>query len=465
MRSFLQAWIILTFTAGLSACAHVARIPATIHRSWIVTKSALLPPSKRKSKATAVPPRYAANTATLHVTFGLQVTGVTRLPPDFEPDMSRPPIWLGGSEVGVIGARVGKGMMLAFSGRGLSQERVVIEDNGAAAPGGQLLDVAANGRTLATAVESDSRDRLDVNLSNASNLTSVARIASLEGEFGSAQLAWTNKQKIALAAQAVAPSNDDQNTGTAALPVSGIYLIEIDSKTSIRRMDGVDCRLSLLNFSPDGTFAVAQGGDNAPPAVIDVHKGACLGFPSRFPLQVLGWAPDSSAFLYRTAAQDGVFRFNLPAGRSSTVAISSGAAAFASDGTIIVFGSQELSRRRVVAEPSAPVKAQIALFDPHQDLITINSLGFAIPPALISESTMVFSQVSNDAIINTAIPGPTGLVRELIEYSYPARAAFILAYGPVRGPIAISWSPDGKQIAIVDGDANRRCLAVLTPPK
>ena len=147
------------------------------------------------------------------------------------------------------------------------------------------------------------------------------------------------------------------------------------------------------------------------------------------------------------------------------MAISSGAAAFASDGTIIAFGSQELSWRRTLAQPSAPVKAQIALTDPHKDQLTINSLGFAIPPALMAQSTIVFSQVSNDAIIDTAVPGPTGLIRELIEYSYPARAAFILAHGPVRGPIAISWAPEGKQIAIVDGDATHRTLAVIAPPK
>jgi WD40 repeat protein len=468
VRSFVQLFIIVVLTAGLSACANVAGIPTTIHSSWIATKNAVLPSSKRKSKAATGPPRYAANTATLLVTFGLQVTGVRPLPADFQPDMTRPPIWLrNGSEVGVIGTRVGRGVMLGFSGRGLSQQRVVIEDNGAAAPGGQLLDVATNadGRTLATAVESDSRARLDVNLSDASNSGSVAPIASLEGEFGSAQLTWINNQEIVLAAQAVAPSNDDPNARTAAVPVSGLYLIKIDSKTSIRRMDGVSCELSALNFSPDGAFAVAQGGNNTPPAIIDVQKGSCTGFGSRFPLQVLAWSPDSSAFLYRTAAQDGVFRFNFKAGRRSIVAIASGAAAFASDGTIIAFGSQELSWRRAVAEPTSPVKAQIALFDPHQNLITINSLGFDLPPALMAESTMVFSQVSNDAIIDTAIPGPTGLVRELIEYSYPARAAFILAHGPVRGPIAISWSPDGRQIAIIDGDTTHRTLGVITPPR
>jgi hypothetical protein len=382
--------------------------------------------------------------------------------------MTRPPIWLGGSsEVGVLGTRAGRGVMLGFSGPGLSQHRVVIEDYGAAAPGGQLLDVAQNadGRMLLSAVESDSRDRLDINLSSVSNPGSVAPIASLAGDFGAAQLTWLNNGKVVLATQAVAPSNDDRSSRTAEIAVGGLYLITIDSKSPIQQMAEVKCQLSPLNVSPDGAFAVAQGGNSAPPAIIDLHKGSCNGFPSRFPLQVLGWAPNSSAFLYRSAAEDAVLRFTLLARRSSIVAISSGAAAFASDGTIIAFGSQEMSWRRTLAEPSAPVKAQIALTDPHQGQLTINSLGFAIPPALMAQSTIVFSQVSNDAIIDTAVPGPMGLIRELIEYSYPARAAFILAHGPVRGPIAISWSPEGKQIAIVDGDATHRTLAVIAPPK
>ena len=469
MRSFLHLLLLFALAAGLSACTPAARIPGTIHKSLIAAKNAVLPSSRRKSKPAVAPPlRYAAHTATLYVTFGLQVAGVAPLPGDFEPDMSRAPLWLdGGREVAVIGTRAGKGVMLGFSGGGLSGRRVVIEDDGAGALRGRLLDIAtsADGRILATAVASDSTNRLDVNLADTSSPGGVQPIASLEGEFESAQLAWMGSGHIALFAQAVTPASDELTTQTAAVPVSGLYLITLGPDASIRRLDAVKCPLSLLAFSPNDGFAVAQGAGSATPALVDVHNGSCTKFPSRDPLQIIGWAPNSGAFLYRRGDQGGVFRFDLPTGHSSTIAIASGAAAFASDGTIIAFGSQELSWRRAVAVPTAPVKAQIALFDPHQNLITINSLGFATLPALMAQSTMVFSQVSNDAIIDTAMPGSTELVRELIEYSYPARAAFILARGAVRGPIAISWSPDGKQIAIVDGDATRRTLAVITPPK
>jgi hypothetical protein len=469
MRSFRHLLILLSLAVGLDACARAARVPATIHRSWIEAKSAILPSSRHKSKPRVAPQlRYAAYTATLGVTYGLKVGGVVPLPGDFEPDMSRAPLWLGGGrEVAVVGTRAGKGVILGFSGGGLSQQRVVIEDGGPGALAGRLLDVAtsADGRMLATAVGSDSRDRLDVNLAETSNPGGVQPIASLEGEFDSAQLNWLSSGNIALLAQAVTPANDESTARTAAVPVSGLYLITIGPDTSMRRLDDIKCPLSPLAFSPNDAFAVAQGRVSTPPALVNVHEESCKGFASGDPLQVIGWAPNSQAFLYRIADQVGVLRFDLLSGHSSTITISSGAAAFASDGTIIAYGSQQLSWRRVISEPTASVKAQIALFDPHQDLITINSLGFATQAALMAQSRMVFSKVSNDTIIDTATPGGTELVRELIEYSYPARAAFILAHGAVRGPITISWSPDGKQIAIVDGDATRRTLAVIVPPK
>jgi hypothetical protein len=483
MRSFLHFLFVLTIAAWVSACARTAEISATIHngisvthnevsttihKSWTAVRSTVSLSSKHKKHLAAPAPRYAARTATLAVTFGLRVAGVASLPGDFLPDMSRPPLWLrGGTEVGVVGTRAGKGVMLGFSGAHLSRQRVVIEDYGAGAPGGRLFDVAvsADGRTLATVFEAASRDRLDVNLIDASSPAEAHRIASLEGEFDSAQLTWLNSGNIALAARSITLAGGDSTTETAAVPVSGLYLITVGPSASMRRLDGVKCPLSPLAFSPNDAFAVAQGTGSAPPEIVDVHDESCVGLPSDSPLQVLGWAPDSAAFLYRAADRNGVFRFDVLTGRSATIAISSGAAAYASDGTIIALGSQELSWRRAVAEPMSHVKAQIALFDPHQSLTTINSLGFATHPALLAQSTMVFSRISNDAIIDMAIPGAAGPVRLIIEYSYEARAAFVLAHGEVRGPVAISWSPDGKQIAIVDGNAALRALAVIAPPK
>jgi hypothetical protein len=466
MRRFLHLSVAIALTAALGGCGRVAQVSAALHIPWLGRRNSAASSSARKGKPRAAPQRYAAQTATLKVTFGLQVAGVVPLPEDFVPDTSRPPMWLqGGSEVGVIGTRVGKGAMLGFSAVGLSRQRVVIEDYSDTA-GKRLLDAAisADGRTIATAVADSLKDGLEMNLIDASNTGEIHPVASIEGEFDSAQLIWLSEKEIALAAVATTPGSNESTAGTAAVPVSGLYLTSIGAAPSIQRLDGINCRLSPLRFSPTGAFAVAQGADNVPPAIIDLLSESCVRFLSG-PVKVLGWAPNSAAFLYRTADQAGVFRFDMQNGRSSTIAISSDAAAYASDGTIIAFGSQELSWGRAVVEPMSPVKAQIALLDPHQNLITLTSLGFLTLPALLAQSTMVLSQVSNDAIIDTAIPTPGGLVREIIEYSYPARAAFVLAQGPVRGSIALSWSPDGKRIAIVDGEGVHWTLAVIAPPK
>ena len=358
VRSSLHLLFLLAVAAGLSACAPAARVATAVHKSWIVAWSAVSF-SKRRSNSTAAEPHYAAHTATLDVTFGLQVAGVAPLPGDFVPDMSRGPVWLGGgSEVGVLGTRAGKGVMLGFSGVKLAQQRVVIEDYGAGAPGGRLLDVAASGdgHALATAVAAASGDRLDVNLTDASTPAHTNRIASLEGGFDSAQLTWLSRGNIALAAQAVAPAAGDLTTETAAVPVGGLYLITADPSTPIHRLDGIKCLLSPLAFSPNDAFAIAQGGASAAAAIVDVHGESCSRFPSAGPLQVLGWAPNSVAFLYSTADRDGVFRFDLLTGRSSTIAISSAAAAYTSDGTIIALGSQELTWRRAVASPDVTSK-------------------------------------------------------------------------------------------------------------
>ena len=83
----------------------------------------------------------------------------------------------------------------------------------------------------------------------------------------------------------------------------------------------------------------------------------------------------------------------------------------------------------------------------------------------MAESTMVYSTASDDGVIDIAIPEAERLLRELIEYSYPARAAFVLASGPAQGPVMMSWSPDGKLIAIVDANQSLSMLTVLVPPR
>jgi hypothetical protein len=128
-------------------------------------------------------------------------------------------------------------------------------------------------------------------------------------------------------------------------------------------------------------------------------------------------------------------------------------------------GNGGLSWKRIARDPDAPAKAEIALLNPQTAVITMNSLGFQTLPALFAQSSMVFTTASDSAAIDTFVPRRDGLLRTLIDYSYPARSAFVLASGTARGPLAMSWSPDGCELAIVDGDASLAMLTVVIPPR
>ncbi|MGH7918060.1 MAG: hypothetical protein ACREQE_11370, partial [Candidatus Binataceae bacterium] len=84
----------------------------------------------------------------------------------------------------------------------------------------------------------------------------------------------------------------------------------------------------------------------------------------------------------------------------------------------------------------------------------------------LAHTTMVFSRASDDAMIDALIARPGSLpLRELIEYSYPTHNAFIVASGSARGPILMSWSPNGGKIAVIDGEGGANVLTVLTAPR
>ena len=52
-----------------------------------------------------------------------------------------------------------------------------------------------------------------------------------------------------------------------------------------------------------------------------------------------------------------------------------------------------------------------------------------------------------------------------LRYRPGLDCAFVLASGPANGPLAMSWSDNGRALAIVDGDAALARLTVLIPPR
>jgi hypothetical protein len=416
-------------------------------------------------------PVYAGRSATLAVTNDIDIVGAVSMPSGFEPNAAYPPIWMSeGKEVAVAGSIGGKTIVLGFSGSEFADRRVVAEDFGVNAPGGRIVDVAASpgGFELATAVAAANQNELQVVTRETINPGEGHPIASVGGQFDLAQLVFLDGATLALVLRAPALSGEQTAAPAAATPLGGgIYLIHTSGQADVRHLDKLQCALSRLSFSPNRYFAIGQGDTATPPAVFDLHDGTCRALDFAKPVRVLSWTKESSAFLYRAAGEQvgaGIFRFDMTSGRSSLVAVSSGAAAYATDGTIVALGNRELSWRRA-AQPSARVKAEIALFNPHTPEIKLNSLGFETTPALMAESSMVYSSASDDGVIDIAIPQAERRLRELIEYSYPARAAFVLASGPAQGPVMMSWSPDGKMIAIVDANQAFSMLTVLAPPR
>jgi hypothetical protein len=404
----------------------------------------------------------------LAIASGLKTVSVA-LPAGFAADPAYAPVWLRqGAEIGVAGNASGTAQMIGLSGPGYTNQRILAANFGVAAPHGKLLDVAPSpdGFALATVVAEARPDRVEVLLRDVLGPGDVYPLATLDGAFAAAQLTWIDPFTLVLALRP-APSNDPDVLDIAGVK-SVLYMITASSPPGMRQLARIPCDARQLTFSPSGQMTVAASDGEEPAALINLDDETCRKLSVRGPFHVLAWAPDSSAFLYAALGENalpGIFRYDLGSGRSVVVAIASGAAAYASDGTIVALGDSWLTWRRAAASPDKPLNLQVALWRLGAQEITINSIGIATTAALLAHSRMIFSRVSDDGVIDVVARGGEGLRRELIEYSYPARAAFALASCAIDAPLAISWSPDGKAIAIVDRGAQPNLLTVITPPR
>jgi hypothetical protein len=423
-----------------------------------------------RSKPPPPPPRplYAGRTATLEITNGIGVAGSVELPRGFEPNPATPPMWLAqGTVVGVAGTLDEKTVVLGFGGERLTDMTTLASDFGPGAPAGRILEVAASpdGMELATAVAATDTHRLDLMIIDSISGGKGHSVASFDGDDRVASLSWLDRTTIAIVVQTPTQTASNAVPNSAA---SGLYAVGISGIGSVAHFDRIPCRLGRMSFSPNRRFAVSEGDRDVASAIVDLHTQACAEIHTRAPIRILGWAPDSSALLYAASAGDGknvgVFRFTVATAQRTLVAVSSAAAAYASDGTIVALGNGRLSWKGVAQDPGAKAKAEIALLNPLTAEVTINSLGFQTAPAMFARSTMVLTPASDSAAIDTFVPVADGLLRELIDYSYPSRSAFVLASGRANGPLAMSWSDNGSALAIVDGDASLARLTVLIPP-
>jgi hypothetical protein len=414
-----------------------------------------------KSAPPQPPPRplYAGRTATLDITNGIRVVGAVELPHGFTPSPASPPMWLAqGLVVGVAGTLDGKAVVLGFGGAQLTDMTTIASDFGPGAPGGRILEAAASpdGMELATAVAAASDHRLDLIVIDSISGGAGHSVASFEGDYRVASLSWLDRTTIAIVLQAPAQTTFEVAPDNSA---SGLYVIGISGIGSVARFDQVHCLLGRMSFSPNRRFAVSEGGRDVAPAMVDLRTQACAAIRAPAPISVLGWAPDSSAIIYAANDRDGqnagVFRFTLATAQRTLVAVSSAAAAYASDGTIVTLGNSRLSWKRVAQDTGAQAKAEIALLNPRTAVVTFNSLGFQTSPAMFARSTMVYAAASDSAAIDTFVPEADGLLR----------GAFVLASGRANGSLTMSWSANGRALAIVDGDSSVARLTVLIPPQ
>jgi hypothetical protein len=387
-------------------------------------------------------------------------------------------MWLqNGTEIGLAGTMDGHVLVLGLSGQGWHNERVIAAEVGPdAAEPGSILDAAVSpdGMTFATAVAAASEKRLDIVLRDLIASGPGHPITSFDGTYDLVSLRWLSNTTLAIVLRPhpeppPPPQPEEQGAEEIPQPLrpsEGLQLLVVTGASSVAPLS-LKCKMSLLQWSPQGVYAIGMGDQTAQPIVIDRRKSTCTPLRATPPVTVLSWHPDDEGvFLYVQPVEGskGVFEYDLRSGKSRLVAASSGAASYVGNGPILAFGNQSLTWNVLSRNPLTPVTAELAIFDPDKPEIDIKHLGFRTVPPMIAESAMSYTHATDRALIQTYEPGVPIPTRKLIVYAVHSDSAFQIASGPARGVVETSWSPRGHWLAVLDGDANGSMLTIISPP-
>jgi len=435
----------------------------------------------KKDAAPKPPPGRTQATATLDVTAGIHVVASVDLPRGFAPIAGHPPLWLqNGNEIGIVGSLDGHLSILGFSGPGWRNSRVIAAETGeGSAEPGRIMDLAPSpdGMTLAVAVAVAGQNRLDIVMRDLIATGPGHPIASFDGVYDLAGMSWLNADSIAIvlrpganqpAPAPVAPADSGLPAEPEPKPAEGLQILVVAGPGSVAPLK-LPCALGALSWSPIGAYAVSAGGPGFAPALIDRRHSTCTRLVANAPLRVLGWNPvDESSFLFvqpiPASNSIGVFEHDIETGKDKIIAVSSGAAGYAASGAVLALGNRKLTFKMIDKNPFIPLTAELAIFDPDQPEIDIKQLGFKTVPPMLAASTMAYSKATDRAVIQTFQPANPVALRKIITYTLHADNAFQIAYGQARGVAEMSWSPKGRWIGIVDGDAAGAALTIILPP-
>jgi hypothetical protein len=431
-------------------------------------------------------PAFVARSATVEVTTGIKILTTVEMPNGFAPIAGRAPMWLqNGAEIGVVGTEGGHTIVYGLGGSGWRTGRILAAENGPrAAEEGTIVDVAASpdGLTLATAMVTADGKRLDLITRDLISTGAGAVIASFDGQYDFASISWLNRATIALALrrhpeplQEPKSEQDDDSEDAGGVeppknPADGLQLVVVTGASSVAPLR-LSCAMSRLSWSAHGVYAIGQGDADAPPVIIDRRKGTCTRFHVSQPIHVLDWdSDDEGSFLYvgpdPTRRSIGVYQYNIATGAEKVVAVSSSAASFTDGSDVIALGNQQLTFRRAIERPGEPILAQVAISEPEQSEVDVKTLGFTTIPTMLAQSTMAYAKSSDDAAMQIYAPSLPVAWRKIVTYSLRSDSAFLIAAGPAKGTVTMSWSPQGRWVAILDGDVSTATvLSVLVPPR